>query len=1693
MDYEKDLNYIRYLNGMYSIKKITVYNEGDETARDLKITLTFTPEFAQSWIGGLGDIGPGQKVEIVPKDLSVDPEVMMEYNETMNGSINLEISGEETVFKEAFPITLLAYDIWIGSSHPEFLASFVTPNDRKVLEIVSEAGKRTGMAFTGYDASKEEIMYAIKAIFETIQDLKITYDYPPINWEKGQRVRMPGFVVNNRIGCCIDMAVLFAACMEAIHLNPLIMLVYGHAVAGAWLKNATFEEAMEYSREKVEARSYNKLQELVMVECTLMENYASGDLFAAAVNSTDKLYQTFDAVVDVKRARMGGIRPIPLKEIHDDMSGEAYEEDEQEDSDDFYEEDDFLLLPEEEGEPQGKMEYWEKKILDLSGRNSLVSMKPSARMLPVMADLSSLCQLSNDLEKERSFRVLPAPKELTQLPKLGDIDTQQECIRVMSDLISSDIQNARIRILLGEKEAVAKLKALHRSAENFIRESGTNVLYLAMGALRWRQDPAKPDKYAPILLIPVRLEKKKADSDYVLTPTSDEWQMNITLLEMLKEKYGITINIQGVPHTDDGVPYKALFNAIRDAVKMKGFDVVNRVFLGVFSFGQLMMWRDLHQNKDNPDFVGQEFVASMIDGHLAWEPKEVFRDPAEMEKNSDPRDLLLPLSADGSQMTAIQAAVDGESFVMHGPPGTGKSQTITDMIANLLAEGKTVLFLTKKMAALEVVQQRLEEIGLGEFCLELHANKSSRQHVMSQFARALALKKEKHDPLVTDKARKIKEKESELRALAEDLHHTQPCGLSLYELMGMMEKYKDAPDVVSFDDMTLRMVSAEDFASWKLQAASLQRNAKRLDGMTKSLRGIRKANFRRNEKESLLNHIENCLELREKLETAIKGMEETLGLQPGTFTGSREVITAADILAHIKVYPKPLRKLLKEKENIAAAEEEILAAFESEGKLHEELRAISGKYDSEILEEDLEQLKESVETSGRMLFIGGRVVQTALRTLRKYAVDKDSISEDNIISELRTLIEIQKKTGTMEGKTAIIKTLSGEDGLGQEECRKFFNRRRLVEERLNKLDVEDDQVWNCIMDYAHARTFGLKERYEKELPVFEAVCDRYDELKDNIGLVLEESGYEHTEEISELVFDDAWFEEITGWKENFFEIDSWSAWLTESEEARGSGLDPLVAAMEEGLSPDDVEAAFYRGFAQSSVRYIVGNNKRLQYFNGNNYELSIDQYRRLCEQFEEMTRKEIRARMIDRIPDVREGSDSKDLALLQKAVRGSGDHLTIRELFCKMPEAVQLVAPCMLMSPASVAQYIDVGFPKFDVVIIDEASQLPTCEAVGAIARGRSVVIAGDEHQLPPTRFFEKKKKGEAIEITDLESILEDALALNMPQCYLDWHYRSAHESLITFSNMRYYGGRLKTFPSVDNQVSAVHFVNAGGIYDRSRTRTNPVEADALIAAMRERILGGSGDSIGVITFNIQQCRLIEDKWEKLLTADSELAQAAEKIQPVLIKNLENIQGDERDVIYFSIGFGPDAEGNMTQNFGPVNQKGGERRLNVAITRARKEMSVFASFDPSVLTVGNTSPAGVRDLADFLNYAKNGTAALREKKVQDDTERQTISGQIAERLRGEGYEADVQVGSSGFVIDVAVRDPGDPDKYLLGILIDDSRAALTDTVRDRCILQKNVLRRMNWNICNVWLLDWFDSPDTQIYKIKKVIERLKSA
>jgi very-short-patch-repair endonuclease len=550
--------------------------------------------------------------------------------------------------------------------------------------------------------------------------------------------------------------------------------------------------------------------------------------------------------------------------------------------------------------------------------------------------------------------------------------------------------------------------------------------------------------------------------------------------------------------------------------------------------------------------------------------------------------------------------------------------------------------------------------------------------------------------------------------------------------------------------------------------------------------------------------------------------------------------------------------------------------------------------------------------------------------------------------------------------------------------------------------------------------------------------------------------------------------------------------------AEEAGLSSVIQPYEQGkLQSGEVVTAFERGIYKACTEFIIAQDERLNSFSSKLFEETIKKFTDVNDRFEALTQREIYARLAARVPQiVQSAAQSSESGILLRAIRSNGRGVSIRKLFEQIPNLLNRLCPCMLMSPISVAQYLDPKNTLFDLVVFDEASQMPTSEAVGAMARGRNVIIVGDPKQLPPTSFFaataslEENEEGLATE--DLESILDDCMVLGMPQEHLLWHYRSRHESLIAFSNTHYYENKLLTFPSPNELVSRVSLRHVDGVYDRGKTKHNRAEAEAVVNEILHRLKDAelSKQSIGVVTFSSVQQNLIEDMLDDAfrLNPDLELV-STESAEPIFVKNLENVQGDERDVILFSIGYGPDSNGKVSLNFGPLNREGGWRRLNVAVSRARHEMIVFSTLQAQDLDVSRTSAQGVAGLKAFLDYAAKGRLALALKNTDITAARSKgIEQQIADELKLLGYEVHLHIGSSGYRIDLAVVDAKQSGKYLLGITCDGHTYKNSRTARDRDILRTQVLKQLGWSLHKIWSLDWLDNPGREIQKIVKAIE-----
>jgi len=560
--------------------------------------------------------------------------------------------------------------------------------------------------------------------------------------------------------------------------------------------------------------------------------------------------------------------------------------------------------------------------------------------------------------------------------------------------------------------------------------------------------------------------------------------------------------------------------------------------------------------------------------------------------------------------------------------------------------------------------------------------------------------------------------------------------------------------------------------------------------------------------------------------------------------------------------------------------------------------------------------------------------------------------------------------------------------------------------------------------------------------------------------------------------------------------------------ARTTALGPILDCIKDFPNPncglaEIFEFVFYRSCAESLLR----EDPRLTAHSGATHEQLRRRYQQLDRQILELRRQQIAETLMDTPVPVGVGkgkaSEFTEFALIKRQIGLQKRHAPLRNLFRRAGAAIQALKPCLMMSPMSVAQFLDPEGIRFDLVVMDEASQIRPHDAIGAIARGNQVVVVGDPKQLPPTPFFEKVDRdgdsdeetdeAEVADLTGQESILDLARGPYQPVRRLGWHYRSQHEGLIAFSNREFYEGSLTVFPSPRGKHPdfGVHLEEIDGVYSESM---NPVEAEAVVAEAQKFMRKFPERSLGIVAMNQPQQNLIQKLMDDLFATDVQ-AEAYRlrwdnTLDKLFVKNLENVQGDERDVIFISAVYGKDSAGNFHQRFGPINGAYGHRRLNVLFTRAKQQVRLFTSMKASDIRIDERSRLGVKALKHYLAYAKNGYLDSTEitcKEPDSEFERWVI-----QMLNERGYEVVPQLGVAGYFIDLAIRHPNRGGSFILGVECDGATYHSARSVRDRDRLREQVLKQLGWRIYRIWSTDWFRNPRREFLKLVETIEALRS-
>lgn len=1726
---DSTVSYASYQNNVPLLRGLIITNATDEPLRDLEVSVRCEPEFADPMRLQFERLDPKETRRVDALDLKFRHRYLAELNEAERGRVIILISsaGSELV-RADHPVDVLAYDQWGGvRALPELLAAFSLPNNPAVDRLIFQASELLAKAggsrlMNGYQSKNREDVWAqVSALYSTIRTGGLHYSEPAASFTNdGQKIRTPDRVCSGGIATCLDLTMLLASCLEQAGLNPVVLVKTGHAWIGCWLINTTFSTPTFDDGQAVRKRIASG--ELIALETAALTHRPPTSLRASCELGAEHLQQLdeFLFAIDVKRARIEQIRPLPSRG-EPTASGEKPEG-----QDGVREIEPPPTLPPLDGEailidenvhpetPEGRLARWKSKLLDLTLRNRLINFKSTKSMLPLR--VPNPAHLEDALADGQEWKFRPLPQVMQgDDPRVAAVATRRTGEDPIETAAKQAMEQKELLAAVESKVLDARLYEIYSAARLGLEEGGANTLYLALGFLRWAEDErAEKTHLAPILLVPITLTRQSVRTGYTVKRHDDETIVNPTLVQLLRENFQVILKgLDPLPTDGNGVDVKRIWQSFRLAVnEVPRWEVIEDVYLGIFSFTKYLMWKDL---QDRTAQLKQNRVVEYliersrepIGGSEDLSPRE------DLDERHAPGSLLAPLLADSSQLNALSRAGAGHDFALEGPPGTGKSQTITNLIAHFLGYGKTVLFVSEKMAALEVVERRLKAIGLGPFCLELHSAKARKTEVLAQLREVMDVSR----GLTAENWKRESERLGRLRADLNDfvraLHKQHRNGLTVRGATDTAIRHRGwNPAPMPWPDPDIHDEEALD----------------RLREMTRTIQSVVGQLGKMKENPlSLVRHTdwtnaweERLLKEAAGLEAAASQLQETaVAIAPvldlKLHAPSAALLDAVDGLIDILLEAPQVPKGFAAhggNEAIRARMQFIRGHGE---KRHAHWRQLAGKFKPEISTVDGGQLMQDWSSASTTWWPKRWFSQRAVTgCLALYSTDRKRPPVEEVPALLDALRGLNVEDRALKDSEIHCLELLGSEFKGPDTewaaVQRYEQWGKRFEEAVARVAHASDEAITVAMTQtlqklvSEQRSLLLSTGAVSNKLV--AFRDAWHAFKNKITTVAELSGAGRalSGELGVVGLPSRVRAIIGGWASSRRWLRLWCRWQQLRRQCMVEGLESIVRALEEEqVSTEDLDAYTEYSYQNWWLKAVIDRESALRNFVSSDHGRKILEFRQVDERFQKLTEQYIVAVLAGKVPRSQTGQKpDQEMALVLRELAKQRAHLPVRQLVQRIPNLLPKLKPCLLMSPLSVAQYLDSAHSNFDVVVFDEASQIPVWDAVGAIARGKQFIVVGDPKQLPPTNFFNRADDAEDTTlcseedapVQDLESILDECLGAGLPTLRLEWHYRSRHESLITFSNHRYYDSRLITFPSPVTNDLAVKLNTVSGVYDRGATRTNRAEADAIV---QEIVAHFSDESrckltMGVVTFNQPQQRLIETLLDEELRKHSEveLRIAGHGLERLFIKNLENVQGDERDLILFSVTYGKDSAGKMAMNFGPINQEGGQRRLNVAITRARVGVTIFSSIRPEDIDLSKTRSAGVSDLKNYLEFAVKGPRAIVEQAVPTGLEPESpLEIEIIRALRAKGWTVHPQVGCSGYRIDMAVVHPNEPGKYLLGIECDGAAYHSLPTARDRDRLRQVVLEGLGWTLHRVWSTDWWNDPERETEKLERSINK----
>ncbi|MGC9665903.1 DUF4011 domain-containing protein [Planosporangium sp. 12N6] len=1729
------INYALVHNRVPVVRHVSVTNDTGAPVADLRITLELLgpdgPLTAPWSRTAPGPVAPGAVVEWTDfADFVPDQSRLRANDEAFPVDYRLTIArpGQPDTRLVA-PSSALAHNEWFNSpTLYDTLAAFVQPNAPAVEATLRAAARilleRTGSgSLQGYQGGPQRAARIAGAVYEALRQLDIHYQSPPASFEHtGQKVRSTAAVLDGRMGNCLDLSVTYAACLEAAGLRPLIWLTTDHAFAGLLMADERLGDTAV--TDTAALVSLVESGRAVPVELTGIGPGAASADFTAAVEAGLAHFrarqQDLQGVVDVHLAHQCGIRPLPSAEPAAPTSTTVRPErvgsielppgvartalNSRGDAGDD--------TPERVDDAPRAIRQWRRALLDLNLRNPLLNLPGNGNG----SSNGSGTGNGNGLDLHVPSRVLALLHDLVHEGAQLHVVAQDAVgpdgrhdPDLDPDLLARQLRtDRRVYGAVSGQAYLSTMRGLQRAARTMEQETGGNCLYLTIGTLAHSLGNGAP-AYAPLFLVPVRLEGGAGRRPYtVVADGSQPPTVNHCLVEWLRVKYGLEL-----PELDEladpaGADFG--FDIATALTAISGRLVENRVncrvdegaSLRLLRLSPVQMWRDLADHwpafTDNPVVrhlvaaTGSPFddpAAAGADPHVdeaaAGTDPRVGEATAGTDPHVDEADLPLPLPADGSQLRAVALAEQGRSFILEGPPGTGKSQTITNLIARAVASGRSVLFVAEKGAALDVVTRRLGQVGLGASTLDLYGRGRSADALRQRLRQAL-------DQRVRDEDADWNAVETGYRARLGPLagyptlvHTPNAAGLSTWSAYERALAYGDGPSapvpvdhLTVTDDQRRRVVAALRALPAAARAARLRpAHPWSLSGR-RTLDGL---------------HADAVTHLAADLEE----VRAHVAQRPPVVRLLRRLSGPAAISGLLPVARLAAAGSLPDHRAVTAAEDAGWDAAVTE--LQTQLTRFRQAYAAEITAyrpevftlAELPAWHAEAQAAGRRFFGKGKRLRAVAGRLAPYLRPTAVIDAYHVEQLLARLVAAGHIVTALNQRLAELGGLPVPDGwspAGTAASTELAQAKQATEASRH-LIARQPAAWPLLQAGMTDDDVRLLERLAAGWRAWRGILQ-----STHPQLRLWADG---------MHWFDAWRRDGATWladlrAEKLLAVQRWADLLNHTDVLAAAGLVDYADQLLRGeVDPDLAEQAYQRAVAATSVseRLQAGGLDR---FDADVHDNHVAQY--------EAAAARLRTALVDHLPSalVRarpfDTGDRRVAEFTAELRRGRGGR-TFRELFAAYPDLVLALTPCVVASPGSVAALLAPDAARFDLVVFDEASQIPTAEAIGAMGRGRAVVVVGDPHQLPPHPLLPgggetgREAGGRAAEVP---SILGAAVDAGLPRHRLSWHYRSRDESLIAFSNRHFYDGALASLPAPGTTgATGIGWRRVDGYFDRGASRTNEVEARAVVAeiAARLRDPATAAHSIGVVTFTTAQrdliLNLLEDSTDRLVRR----AMSPAATEPVFVKEVTDVQGDERDLILLSLGFATNPDtGQLLLDFGPLGQPGGERRLNVAITRARRQVLVFASFDPGDIRLSRTSAPGVAHLRAYCELAAAAPAdRAAEATPGRRAGRDRIRDEVAEALRARGHEVVCGYGQSDFTVDVAVRVPG-ARQWQVAVLLDGPQWSTRPTVADREGAPALLRTRMGWpEVVRCWLPSWIRDRSVLLDNVDAALARAVEA